>query len=305
MSNPLEEYLKNAQNQNTGSPKQDGPIPKKDIKNPKIELKSKDDVEPIVKKKEEPSSSQRTHRSEKTAQVKQTNKKVTDKKNGGSSVWTKKPIKMFGGLVVGIAVIGIGTVFAFKLISTHTSSANASTENPLMKGLQQAAIQQYTDASTEFDKVPYEKVDKDSQKAILFSYLLSGKADKALKYEPKFAESVVSYYIAIDNLEKIKSIKEKNDIIDFEKAALNKNYKNVIALKDKVNMDGRREKLIVESYINMKKYDDCFTFAKQQGNKTLMKEVKELEKQEIQKSTLPDEEKKAKIEQIDKVLTTI
>lgn len=67
-------------------------------------------------------------------------------------------------------------------------------------------------------------------------------------------------------------------MIDFEKAVLNKKYKDVIRLKAKVNMDGRREKLVAEAYVNQKKFDECFTFAKTQGNKTLMKEVKELQK---------------------------
>lgn len=76
---------------------------------------------------------------------------------------------------------------------------------------------------------------------------------------------------------KVNEIDVKNDVIDFEKAALNKKFDKVVSLKDKVSMDGRREKLIVEAYVNLKKFDDCFTFAKQQGNKQIMKDVKELQ----------------------------
>lgn len=67
---------------------------------------------------------------------------------------------------------------------------------------------------------------------------------------------------------KVNEIDVKNDVIDFEKAALNKKFDKVVSLKDKVSMDGRREKLIVEAYVNLKKFDDCFTFAKTTGKQT-------------------------------------
>lgn len=211
----------------------------------------------------------------------------------------KKYLKVLAG-VGSIALIGMSVFFSIKMFTTNPDSkANAGSENYLMKGLQQAAIQQYGEASIQFDKVEYSQTDKDSQKAILFTYLLNGKANKALKLEPKFAESVVAYYIGIDNMAKINEIDVKNDVIDFEKAALNKKFDKVVSLKDKVSMDGRREKLIVEAYVNLKKFDDCFTFAKQQGNKQIMKDVKELQKQDILQSSMSEDEKKTKIEKID------
>lgn len=211
----------------------------------------------------------------------------------------KKYLKVLAG-VGSIALIGMSVFFSIKMFTINPDSkANAGSENYLIKGLQQAAIQQYGEASIQFDKVEYSQTDKDSQKAILFTYLLNGKANKALKLEPKFAESVVAYYIGIDNMAKINEIDVKNDVIDFEKAALNKKFDKVVSLKDKVSMDGRREKLIVEAYVNLKKFDDCFTFAKQQGNKQIMKDVKELQKQDVLQSSMSEEEKKTKIEKID------
>lgn len=212
----------------------------------------------------------------------------------------KKKWKIVAWTVGGITAAGLTFFLATNIFSSN--SASAVDDNHLLKGLQQAAIQQYSDASREFDKVNYSELDKDSQKAVLFTYLLNGKANKALEYEPKFAESVVAYYVGIDNLKKINEIDVKNDIIDFEKASLNKKYDKVISLKDKVSMDGRREKLVAEAYVNLKKFDECFTFAKQQGNKQVMKDVKELEKQDVLQSALSEEEKKVKLEKIDKDL---
>ncbi|WP_420975009.1 hypothetical protein [Bacillus thuringiensis] len=196
----------------------------------------------------------------------------------------------------------------FSLYAVPSTPVGATTNQPdthLVKGLQQASIQQYPKAIQEFEQLDYKELDKESQKAVLFSYLLSGKANKALQYEPKFAESVVSYYAAIDNLKKVNEIQVKNDVIDFEKAVLAKKDGEVVRLKDKVSVDGRREQSIVDAYLRLKKYEDCFIFAKAQGNKNVMKQVKEVEKKEVEQSTVPDEEKKKKIENIDKVLKEI
>ncbi|WJE61170.1 LPD25 domain-containing protein [Bacillus mycoides] len=206
----------------------------------------------------------------------------------------------FGGIVVGAV-----SVFSLYAVPTQPVEATTQPNTHLVKGLQQASVQQYPKAIQEFEKLDYKELDKESQKAVLFSYLLSGKANKALQYEPKFAESVVSYYVAIDNLKKVNEIQVKNDVIDFEKAVLAKKDEVVINLKDKVSIDGRREQSIVDAYLRLKKYEECFTFAKAQGNKNVMKQVKEVEKKEVEQSTVPEEEKKKKIENIDKVLKEI
>ncbi|PEF32938.1 hypothetical protein CON72_27925 [Bacillus wiedmannii] len=211
---------------------------------------------------------------------------------------------MIGGAIGGI-VVGAVSVFSLYAVPSKPVEATTQPNTYLVKGLQQASIQQYPKAIQEFEKLDYKELDKESQKAVLFSYLLSGKANKVLQYEPKFAESVVSYYVAIDNLKKVKEIQVKNDVIDFEKAVLAKKDEEVVRLKDKVSIDGRREQSIVDAYLRLKKYEDCFTFAKAQGNKNVMKQVKEVEKKEVEQSTVPDEEKKKKIENIDKVLKEI
>ncbi|EKS8366692.1 LPD25 domain-containing protein [Bacillus thuringiensis] len=216
----------------------------------------------------------------------------------------KHLFQIIGGAIGGI-VVGAVSVFSLYAVPSKPVEATTQPNTHLVKGLQQASIQQYPKAIQEFEQLDYKELDKESQKAVLFSYLLSGKANKALQYEPKFAESVVSYYVAIDNLKKVNEIQVKNDVIDFEKAVLAKKDGEVVRLKDKVSIDGRREQSIVDAYLRLKKYEDCFIFAKAQGNKNVMKQVKEVEKKEVEQSTVSDEEKKKKIENIDKVLKEI
>ncbi|HDR7494117.1 hypothetical protein LW858_32450 (plasmid) [Bacillus cereus] len=216
----------------------------------------------------------------------------------------KHLFQMIGGAIGGI-VVGAVSVFSLYAVPSKPVEATTQPNTHLVKGLQQASIQQYPKAIQEFEQLDYKELDKESQKAVLFSYLLSGKANKALQYEPKFAESVVSYYVAIDNLKKVNEVQVKNDVIDFEKAVLAKKDEEVVRLKDKVSIDGRREQSIVDAYLRLKKYEECFTFAKAQGNKNVMKQVKEVEKKEVEQSTVPEDEKKKKIENIDKILKEI
>ncbi|PDY17104.1 hypothetical protein COM83_26085, partial [Bacillus cereus] len=81
----------------------------------------------------------------------------------------RKGFKIIASVIGSMVLIGAGAIFAFKLFSSGpVSSANAGSEQYVVKGLQQAAIQQYGEAVKYFDKVDYTELDKDSQKAVLF-----------------------------------------------------------------------------------------------------------------------------------------
>ncbi|MGR5881136.1 hypothetical protein ACT7DC_02870 [Bacillus cereus] len=72
----------------------------------------------------------------------------------------------------------------------------------------------------------------------------------------------MSYYVAIDNLKKVNEIQVKNDVIGFEKAVLAKKDEEVVRLKDKVSIDGRREQSIVDAYLRLKKYEGLLYLCK-------------------------------------------
>ncbi|PHD23530.1 hypothetical protein COF75_35685, partial [Bacillus toyonensis] len=70
----------------------------------------------------------------------------------------RKGLKIIASVIVigSMVLIGAGVIFAFKLFSSEpVSSANAGSEQYVVKGLQQAAIQQYGEAVKYFDKVNY------------------------------------------------------------------------------------------------------------------------------------------------------
>ncbi|OOR17004.1 hypothetical protein [Bacillus cereus] len=189
-------------------------------------------------------------------------------------------MKKYKYAIIGIASIVLIVVVGFAF-STMKSSQVASANNAnsleintnLVNGLRLSAVQKYQDAALEFDKVDYKKLGKEDKKAVLFTYLLSGKAQKAIDLEKDFAESVVSYYLAVDNLKKVKELKTKNPLINFEIAALDDKHEEVIKLKDQVPLDGRREGIIVNSYLKLNKSEEAKKFAQKVGNKDLLEKI--------------------------------
>ncbi|MGE1042656.1 hypothetical protein ACQGRZ_21000 [Bacillus wiedmannii] len=189
-------------------------------------------------------------------------------------------MKKYKYAIIGVASIVLLVVAGFAFSNMKNSQA-ASANNVkslevnanLINGLRLSAVQKYQDAALEFDKVDYKKLGKEDKKAVLFTYLLSGKAQKAIDLEQDFAESVVSYYIAVDNLKKVKELKTKNPLINFEIAALDNKHEEVIKLRDQVPLDGRREGIIVNSYLKLNKSEEAKKFAKKVGNKDLLEKI--------------------------------
>ena len=205
---------------------------------------------------------------------KQEEKEVIDKKG------ILNNMKKYKYAIIGIAsiVLLILAGFAFSNLK-NSQAASANNVNSLevnanlINGLRLSAVQKYQDAALEFDKVDYKKLGKEDKKAVLFTYLLSGKAQKAIDLEQDFAESVVSYYIAVDNLKKVKELKTKNPLINFEIAALDNKHEEVIKLRDQVPLDGRREGIIVNSYLKLNKSEEAKKFAQKVGNKDLLEKI--------------------------------
>ncbi len=189
-------------------------------------------------------------------------------------------MKKYKYAIIGVASIVLLVVAGFAFSNLKNSqAASANNVNSLevnanlINGLRLSAVQKYQDAALEFDKVDYKKLGKEDKKAVLFTYLLSGKAQKAIDLEQDFAESVVSYYIAVDNLKKVKELKTKNSLINFEIAALDNKHEEVIKLRDQVPLDGRREGIIVNSYLKLNKSEEAKKFAQKVGNKDLLEKI--------------------------------
>ncbi|MFA2568108.1 cell envelope integrity protein TolA [Bacillus wiedmannii] len=242
------------------------------------EKKIKDARQKIVVAKSEPKSDEINLNNERNqpneTKFEQEEKVAIDKKG------ILNNMKKYKYAIIGVASIVLLVVagFAFSdMKNSQTASANnvnsLEVNANLINGLRLSAVQKYQDAALEFDKVDYKKLGKEDKKAVLFTYLLSGKAQKAIDLEQDFAESVVSYYIAVDNLKKVKELKTKNPLINFEIAALDNKHEEVIKLRDQVPLDGRREGIIVNSYLKLNKSEEAKKFAQKVGNKDLLEKI--------------------------------
>ncbi|MGG3801904.1 hypothetical protein [Metabacillus fastidiosus] len=197
------------------------------------------------------------------------------------------------GLVVGsIGVLSTILVFVF-MVNNKTTETASNVNEPLIQALRYASIQQYDQAAEQFDKLKYNELEKQDKKAMLFSYLLSGQAQKAIDLEATFADSIISYYVAMDKLEELAKINSEEETIQFEKAYQRKEYKTVIEFSDKVALDGRREEMIVNSFIEIKDLEKALEFAESVGNKGLMDKVNIL----INEQTKAKEKEEAKTQE--------
>jgi hypothetical protein len=177
------------------------------------------------------------------------------------------------GIVVGV-FLTFGAIFLIVFnFNGHSNAQPSPTDETLLQALRYASIQQYDQASKEFDKLNYEDLGKQDKKSMLFSYLLAGNVQKAIDHELSFAESAISYFVAIDNLEKISSVESDSPAIQFEQAYLKKDYEKVTTFYEEISLDGRREEMIVNSFISMKKLDEALSFAESVGNTGLQEKV--------------------------------
>ncbi|OAK06093.1 hypothetical protein A6279_27215 [Bacillus wiedmannii] len=242
------------------------------------EVKDAQKRQKIVVAKSEPESDEINLNNERNqlneTKFKQEEKVAIDKKG------ILNNMKKYKYAIIGVASIVLLVVAGFAFSNMKNSqAASANNVNSLevnanlINGLRLSAVQKYQDAALEFDKVDYKKLGKEDKKAVLFTYLLSGKAQKAIDLEQDFAESVVSYYIAVDNLKKVKELKTKNPLINFEIAALDNKHEEVIKLRDQVPLDGRREGIIVNSYLKLNKSEEAKKFAQKVGNKDLLEKI--------------------------------
>lgn len=241
-------------------------------------IKEAQQIQKIVVAKNEPESDEINLNKERDlpneTKFEQEEKVVIDKKG------ILNNMKKYKYAIIGVASIVLLVVAGFAFSNLKNSqAASANNVNSLevnvnlINGLRLSAVQKYQDAALEFDKVDYKKLGKEDKKAVLFTYLLSGKAQKAIDLEQDFAESVVSYYIAVDNLKKVKELKTKNSLINFEIAALDNKHEEVIKLRDQVPLDGRREGIIVNSYLKLNKSEEAKKFAQKVGNKDLLEKI--------------------------------
>ncbi|EOP32345.1 type VII secretion protein EssB/YukC [Bacillus thuringiensis] len=217
-----------------------------------------------------------------------------------------KPIGIGIGAVL-IICLGIvffsNTTFFAKATSTGDTPKEMTKEDietHVLKGLRYSSIQQYDDAIKEYEKIPYKSLDMEAKKSLLFAYLMTNNFQKALDKDPDFDESIVSYLLAKDRAKEIRDLESKSDVIIFEQAVSRNDRTAILKHYKKVKMNGRREGVVANAFVGEEKFKEAFDFAQEHNNKELMKNIKKAEKEYYEKKEMNPDEKKIKVENLQK-----
>lgn len=152
--------------------------------------------------------------------------------------------------------------------------------NELLSAYRLSLMDKPKEAVFILEGIGYDKLSNEDRTILMNLYKKSKQYYKIIDLKPNQAEEVINELIANNREQDMINIKEhmktSNVYVDFEVAYLEKNYQKVIELKDQVNLNGRKEQQIVESYIALNKLNDAKQFAQEVGNPVLLEDVKAL-----------------------------
>lgn len=122
-----------------------------------------------------------------------------------------------------------------------------------------------------------EKLSVDDIPVLIEVYYRYNKLSELLDKKPNVADDVINYLIANDSLSSIIDLtvdmQTKNPYIEFEKAVINGNHKEVLKLKDEISLNGRRDAIIVNAYLSLNDVPNALKFANETKNPYLIKTV--------------------------------
>ncbi|MEB6550213.1 hypothetical protein MXL46_14045 [Heyndrickxia sporothermodurans] len=161
---------------------------------------------------------------------------------------------------------------------TSTKKTDEKYNDELLAAYRLSLLGDSTNAVSILEKIGYNNLSQDDQNVLLNIYEKSNMFYKVMDLQPSRAQLIVNELIANnkeDELVKIKDLmKTKNPYVDFEVAYLKQNWKQVIELKDEVELNGRKEEQITDAYIALGKYKEGKVFAEKVGNPELLSRVK-------------------------------
>lgn len=233
----------------------------KDVTSVGVNILGNEEVEPlnpyptqeIVEEQEEDKTVNENPKEEQTRR-----KKVTP------ATYRKPPMgkgKKFLLFLLG-ALVGGYIVYYLFISNAHSITIGTDFYN----GLVSASVQKYDKASAEFNKIlleETEKLDEDQKMAMFFTYLVTEQYDKALMVEQDGGESVIAYLMEKDELEEVKNMDSNLPPIRYEKAVLDKDWEQIIQLKDQVRDTERRQHDVLEALVMTGDIENAVKYAEQ------------------------------------------
>lgn len=220
--------------------------------------------------------------------VKMKRKRVRKKRNGDTSrEKSKNKVVAQFTLIVTALLVSVGLIVGFldtgkgkesspnDILVDSNLDANKHEEH-LLKGIKQSSVQNYKQAVIYFDEVDFSLLEKEDKEIVLLSYLFTDQIGKILELDSEFDEVVTSYYVAKENVSKLRQYEDRSDEFKFVLAIEDNKYQTIVDLKDKVFVDEERESVIVNAYIELEQMEEALIYAKSTDNESLISTVEEI-----------------------------
>lgn len=257
--------------------------------------------EPVTTKKMTRSISKNPPIKKSKKSKKSKSKNSIPKSKGNRFNLTGKQIFMYGGLgillVLGIILnmLGSGGETTKKDNNVDLTIEDILEENNQLSNLNPVSVKE-----TEYDRelllayrynllnesqkslailesIGYDNLTEEDQYIMLNIYETNDQYEKSIALNPARAENIVSALVSADDTNRIIELAENleysNPFIEFEYAYLQGEMEKVIQLKDKVLLNGRRERQIMDAYIRLENLDQAKEFAEKRGNPDLTKMI--------------------------------
>src|SRR5699024_8881202 len=159
-----------------------------------------------------------------------------------------------------------------KEISDNVDVGVTHEEN-LLKGIKASSRQNHEEATSYFDEIDFDELDKEDKEIVLLSYLYTDQVEKIMELAPSFDEVIVSYYTAKENISYLETYKELSLEIEFAVANENKNYEKVIELKEEIKLDDEKIKQVIIAYVELEQLEEGLKYAQDNGELSLADQI--------------------------------
>lgn len=192
--------------------------------------------------------------------------------------------------LVGFMVTGNGEESSQQKNEENNSNVQAQEEDQITAAYREARNSETGAAIDSLESVGYDNLNESDQAFMVDLYIENGNQAKAINLNEDSAERVVNSYVANSEENKLKSlsneIEQSNPAIQYEIAAQEGNWKQIIDLKDDVQMNGRQEKDMVRAYVNTDQESKAQAFIKEVGNPDLTSIIESHKQEEQRKADL-------------------
>jgi len=204
----------------------------------------------------------------------------------------EKRIKILVASILLVVILGVSIPLSINMLGNSNEAepndinkeisdnvdVGVTHEENLLKGIKASSRQNHEEATSYFDEIDFDELDKEDKEIVLLSYLYTDQVEKIMELAPSFDEVIVSYYTAKENISYLEPYQELSLEIEFAVANENKNYEKVIELKEEIKLDDEKIKQVIIAYVELEQLEEGLKYAQDNGELSLADQIKDLMK---------------------------